>query len=173
MNWFKNWIKTIAYKIYRWGKEQERTKLLSAYKFDATINLGDVYIEDTVEIGKHSYINSGLLVGGPNSKVTIGKYCAFGRNIHIRSRTHVLERPTSDEDHAKHLIMEADINIGNYVWIGDNVLIKPGINVGDYAVIGANSVVIKDIAPFEIVGGVPAKHIRYNTKHYRYHEQKD
>jgi len=40
------------------------------------------------------------------------------------------------------------------------------VTIGDYAVIGANSIVTKDVKDFEIVGGVPAKHIRFNTEHY-------
>ena len=58
--------------------------------------------------------------------------------------------------------------MGNYVWIGDHVFIKHGVTIGDYAIIGANSVVITDVQPFEIVGGVPAKHIRFNTDHYKF-----
>ncbi|MBW6442120.1 chloramphenicol acetyltransferase, partial [Patescibacteria group bacterium] len=47
------------------------------------------------------------------------------------------------------------------VWIGANVMILPGVHVGQGAVIGANAVVSKDVKPYEIVGGVPAKHIKY------------
>lgn len=50
--------------------------------------------------------------------------------------------------------------IGNDVWIGQNALIRKGVTIGDGAVIGANSVVSKDVAPYEMVGGSPAKHIR-------------
>jgi len=52
------------------------------------------------------------------------------------------------------------ITIGNDVWIGVNVTIMDGIKVGDGAIIGANSVVTKDVEPFSIVGGVPAKEIK-------------
>lgn len=50
--------------------------------------------------------------------------------------------------------------IGNDVWIGKNVLIKGGITIGDGAIIGMGSVVTKDVPPYSIVGGVPAKIIR-------------
>lgn len=53
------------------------------------------------------------------------------------------------------------IKIGNDVWIGANVSLRGGIEIGDGAVIGANALVTKDVQPYEIVGGVPAKHIRF------------
>lgn len=168
MNFFKKTIKRIAYKIYQLGKSFEREKILKPYKFDSTVRLGEVYLEGPVTIGACTYMNSGLLVAGDHSKISIGRHCTIGRNVHIRSRTHDLTRPTSDENFPKHIVVEADIKVGDYVWIGDNVLVKPGINIGDNAIIGANSIVIKDVRPFEIVGGVPAKHIRFNTQHYRY-----
>ncbi|MNI40841.1 Chloramphenicol acetyltransferase [compost metagenome] len=53
------------------------------------------------------------------------------------------------------------IVIGNDVWIGANAVILPGVTLGDGAVIGAGAVVTKDVPPYAIVGGVPAKVIRY------------
>ena len=55
---------------------------------------------------------------------------------------------------------EYSIIIGNDVWIGDNVLIFEGIRIGDGAIIAAGAVVTKDVDPYAIVGGVPAKLIR-------------
>ncbi|WP_231465856.1 CatB-related O-acetyltransferase [Selenomonas sp. FC4001] len=53
------------------------------------------------------------------------------------------------------------VNIGNDVWIGANVVIMPGVTVGDGAVLAAGAVITKDVEPYAIVGGVPAKVIRY------------
>ena len=76
--------------------------------------------------------------------------------------------PTSDESHPLHKTIEKDTVVGNYVWIGDKVFIKEGITIGDNAIIGANSVVIEDVKAFEIVAGIPARHIRFNVAHYKY-----
>lgn len=54
-----------------------------------------------------------------------------------------------------------NIIIGNDVWIGEDVTILSGITIGDGAVIGTGSTVVKDVAPYSIVGGHPAKHIKY------------
>ena len=51
--------------------------------------------------------------------------------------------------------------IGNDVWIGANVVILPGVTVGDGAILAAGAIVTKDVEPYAIVGGVPAKKLRY------------
>ena len=53
------------------------------------------------------------------------------------------------------------VTIGNDVWIADGALILSGVTIGDGAVIGARAVVTKNVAPYEIVGGNPARHIRF------------
>ncbi|MDE6773391.1 MAG: CatB-related O-acetyltransferase, partial [Treponemataceae bacterium] len=58
------------------------------------------------------------------------------------------------------LPLKGDTVVGNDVWIGQNVTIMPGIRIGDGAIIGARAVVTKDVPPYTIVGGVPAKPIR-------------
>src|SRR5690606_6383856 len=51
--------------------------------------------------------------------------------------------------------------IGNDVWIGANAIIKSGISIGDGAIIASGAVVTKNVEPFSVVGGVPAKHLKY------------
>ena len=58
------------------------------------------------------------------------------------------------------LYKKGDVIIGDYCWIGANVFINPGTTVGENSVVGSNSVVTKNILPFTIYGGVPAKLIR-------------
>lgn len=53
------------------------------------------------------------------------------------------------------------VKIGNDVWIATRVIIKDGISIGDVAIIGAGAVVVKDVPPYAVVGGVPAKVIKY------------
>lgn len=53
------------------------------------------------------------------------------------------------------------IVIGNDVWIGANVIILPGVNIGDGAILAAGAVITKDVEPYSVVGGIPAKKIKY------------
>jgi acetyltransferase-like isoleucine patch superfamily enzyme len=55
---------------------------------------------------------------------------------------------------------QKDVTIGNDVWLGSNVVVTAGVNIGDGAVIAAGAVVIKDIPPYTIAAGIPAKPIK-------------
>ncbi|WP_378949742.1 CatB-related O-acetyltransferase [Mesorhizobium sp. ANAO-SY3R2] len=59
------------------------------------------------------------------------------------------------------LLPSRPMQIGNDVWIGRRATIMPGVTVGDGAVIGTGSIVTKDVKPYEVVAGNPAKHIRF------------
>jgi virginiamycin A acetyltransferase len=60
----------------------------------------------------------------------------------------------------REVVSKGEVYIGNNVWIGDKVTILPGVHIGDGAVIGANAVVVKDVTPYSVVGGNPAKIIK-------------
>lgn len=152
-----------------WSNQQfceemnKKWNLPESVDFDYSVDLCG-----NLEIGEYTYANAGTrIASGENSKIKIGKYCEIGRYVHIMSYTHSLVCPTSSEDEV-HIVDEKDIIIGDYVWIGDKVFIKEGIVIGSYAIIGANSVVTKNVQSFEIVGGVPAKTIGFNTRHNKY-----
>lgn len=125
-----------------------------------TVSLGvGVYLDKNVEIKENSYINSySQVTSGENSKVTIGKNCAIGHNVHIKARTHDTQNATP-KNGKNHITIEKDIIIGDNVWIGDNVFIKEGIIIGNNSIIGANAVVTKNIDSNSIYAGIPAKKI--------------
>jgi acetyltransferase-like isoleucine patch superfamily enzyme len=54
-----------------------------------------------------------------------------------------------------------EVKIGNDVWIGEDVIIPGGVTIGDGAVIASRAVVTRDVAPYSVVGGVPARHIKF------------
>lgn len=113
----------------------------------------------------------------------IGKFCSIGDNINILAAQHPLYTCVSthpafysvmkqagfsytEKQKFNEIIFQDAMNmvsviIGSDVWIGDNVSIKGGVKIGDGAVVGANSLVLKDIEPYSIYGGVPAKKIGY------------
>ena len=94
--------------------------------------------------------------------VKTGNYCCFGPDIHIGGMQHSYwwysMSPILSEQCGK---MEKETIIGNDVWIGAQAIIMQGVKIGDGAVIGANSFVNKDVEPFSIVAGSPAKIIKY------------
>jgi acetyltransferase-like isoleucine patch superfamily enzyme len=109
-------------------------------------------------------------------RVRCGKYCSIGRNCSffldanhrydwVTTSTTIkglvdysIEKELSEKGHP---ICKGDIIIGNDVWIGATSKIMSGVKIGDGAVIAAGSVVTKDVEPYSIVGGNPAKHIKY------------
>jgi len=92
-----------------------------------------------------------IIAGGNHPLSTVSTHAFFFHDKYGFAKN------TSIDEYAKN----EKIHIGNDVWIGSNVSILPGVQIGDGAVIAAGAVVTKNVAPYAIVGGVPAKLIRY------------
>jgi acetyltransferase-like isoleucine patch superfamily enzyme len=123
------------------------------------------------EIGRYSYgpiLNPGVLPRG--SKV--GAYCSIGPGLIVYRRNHPLERPSLHPFFYNHQVGFLDrdtieenadnpLEIGNDVWIGGRVVILPGCRrIGNGAVLAAGAVVARDVAPYTVVGGVPARPLK-------------
>lgn len=132
--------------------------------------------EGSVTIGAFSYIvqNSNL------ADSEIGRYCSIATGVNIIGQSHPINRVTTStwtygenikrlvaEDFNVHIEQdrkipnEPGLQIGNDVWIAQNVTFKRGLNIGNGAIVAANSLVTKDVPPYAIVGGNPAKIIKY------------
>lgn len=130
------------------------------------------------EIGFGSYIGNSCQL----ERVKIGKYCSIGDGIKVVSGTHPIKYvSTHPFSHSSYLVkegfnikgympFEGDKKIGNSefrveiendVWIGSEVIILGGIKIGNGSVIGTGAVVTKDVEPYSIVVGVPAKILKY------------
>lgn len=122
-------------------------------------------------IGKYTYINKFCLID--RNTASIGSFCSIAYGAKIGLGNHPTDWVSShpfayDKKYGfikqnrgfQEQITESCI-IGNDVWIGANAIVLAGVKVGDGAIIGANSLVNKDIEPYSIVAGSPAKHIRY------------
>ena len=123
-----------------------------------------------VQLGDYSYI-------GPGASIVyakIGKFCSIAGECCVGMGTHPMNfistspifiSPTNSTGYKwvdEHLFEEyKEVHIGNDVWIGSRALILGGVRIGDGAVVGAGAVVTKDVPPYAIVGGVPAKVIKY------------
>jgi acetyltransferase-like isoleucine patch superfamily enzyme len=124
-----------------------------------------------ITLGDYSYIS------GPGSYVEeaiIGKYCSIARQVVIGVSGHNYEWVTTSPiiTSEKYGFIESRVHepqksipiIGNDVWIGMNSIIMRGVIIGDGAVVAAGSVVTTDVEPYSIVGGIPAKHIRFRFR---------
>ncbi|MGP5112887.1 CatB-related O-acetyltransferase [Corynebacterium casei] len=137
-----------------------------------------VFAEDEVsitnaEILGTSYFGfgSGFRGGLIRSYVQVGRYSRIGRGVSLGLGNHDMNNTsiagffafppsgTSRGFAAKE--PKRRVIIGNDVWIGDGVRINTGVTIGNGAIIGAGAFVNKDVAPYEIVGGLPAKHLRW------------
>ncbi|MDE6369921.1 MAG: sugar O-acetyltransferase [Duncaniella sp.] len=106
-----------------------------------------------ITIGKRTFINMGCSFqdwGG----IEIGDDCLIGHNCTICTVNHS-KSPSRRGDMTCH-----PVKIGNSVWVGADVTILPGVIIGDGAIIAAGAVVSKDVEPYTIVGGVPARKIK-------------
>lgn len=112
-----------------------------------------------VSIGHHVVVGRGTLLSGQGS-LTIGNYVNIGPNVAIHTTNHRFadyDRPMALQG----ATIPRPVVIEDDVWLGVNAVVLPGNRIGRGAIVGANAVVTHDVEPFAIVGGVPARLIRY------------
>ena len=153
-----------------------------------TVYLKSVITKPTIEVGDFTIYNdfvndprdfekNNVLYHYPinHDRLTIGKFCsiACGAKFIFNCANHTLKSLSTytfplffeEWDLPKSEVSTAwdnkgDIIIGNDVWIGYDAVIMAGVHIGDGAIIGTRAVVTKDVEPYSIIGGVPAKEIR-------------
>lgn len=119
-------------------------------------------------VGKCTYCGKNVQVFDTGTK--IGSFCSLADNINIGLSSHPLNYLTTSpfmyvdllgyNDKCREIYTKP-VEIGNDVWIGSNVSIMMGVKIGDGAVIGAHALVNKDVPPYAVVAGVPAKILKY------------
>ena len=127
----------------------------------------------TLSVGKRTFVNGHLVV---SNSIEIGDdvMIAWGTTVvdHNSHSIRFSERSRDVEDWARgaknwEKVVSAPVRIENKAWIGFNAIILKGVNVGEGGIVAAGSVVTKDVLPWTIVGGNPAKQIRTLGKHER------
>ena len=163
------------YKLNRVGR---RTRIKNSF-FE-----GNNAVFDDAEV-VCSFVGLGSYVGRKSSieNVKIGRFCSIADHVYVCLGRHPVsefvstfpafyyntnrqlgftfhrEQPAFET--SKFVENGYNVVVGNDVWIGSHVLILAGVTIGDGSMIAAGSVVVKDVEPYSIVGGVPAHHIKY------------
>jgi acetyltransferase-like isoleucine patch superfamily enzyme len=160
-----------------------QTNIPLSARFEAPCSIKWMEIEHSLALGAFSYAVSGYYFA-----TTIGRYCSIGEAVQIGRQNHPLDwlstspfqylseklfdvggnflRSDDYHQYLSHLVGKVPgaqllpTTIGNDVWIGHGSTVKAGVSIGDGAIVAAGSVVVKDVPPYAIVGGNPARVIR-------------
>ena len=108
-----------------------------------------------IKIGDDCSFNSNVIIGASGSSISIGNNVLIGPNVVLRSADHTYADPRIPIRKQGHI--GAEIIIEDDVWICSNCVITKGVIIGKGSVIAAGSIVTKSVAPYSVVGGVPAK----------------
>ena len=148
-----------SYNYCRWGSRLKSFFARRAFdRVGKGVNWGKrLTIGDGFSIGDRSGVGNGAYIA---SRVTIGNDVMMGRDVKIFTRNHKTDR-TDIPMREQGFFDISPLVIGNDVWICDSVIITPGCSViGDGCILGAGSVVTKDVEPYSVVAGNPAKVIK-------------
>lgn len=129
----------------------------------------NIFNENTVSVGKGTYGGITVFNDVPTKQLIIGHYCSIALNVtFLLGHDHRVEYLSTFPYKAEILhkqnteaISKGDIIVDDDVWIGYGATIMSGVHIGQGAVVAAGAVVTKDVPPYAIVGGVPAKVIKY------------
>lgn len=161
------------YKNYIKKKDYEKRRVSIA----SFVSLHNVEVGDFSNFAHHCEVSNSKIGKrtsvGRYTKIqfaNIGMYCSISWDVTIGALEHPMNAISTHAFSFRkqfglcsrdYYLKHQTTHIGNDVWIGCGAIIMPGVTIGDGAVIGAGAVVLHDVMPYEIVAGVPAKHIRF------------
>jgi acetyltransferase-like isoleucine patch superfamily enzyme len=171
-------LRRVILRVLSWALDDvEKSKthpineLLHSRSCEGSIN---PFTHSQVKVGNFTYglRRESFLSYHPEDRVVIGKFCGIAQGVKFIFGEHQMNTVSTfpfkaacfNEGQYADSISKGNIEIGNDVWIGANSIILSGVSIGDGAVIAAGAVVNRDVAPYSVVGGVPAKHIKYRLK---------
>jgi acetyltransferase-like isoleucine patch superfamily enzyme/Flp pilus assembly protein TadD len=132
------------------------------------------FLKGKIQIGAYSYLSQNCML---HDDIIIGRYCSFGPGVKVSLTEHptdwfsthpfqyngtkLFKNFLHDSIGNSSFEYNCITKIGNDVWIGADVIILKGVEIGDGAIVGAGAVVTKNVEPYSVVVGIPAKHIKF------------
>lgn len=138
------------------------------------IGKNSVFKCENIFIGENVYFGDNTLISSPHGKVYIGNDVMFGPNVSIHGGNHIYNVVgLTMKNINKNDLSDGIVRIENDVWIGANSVILKNVTIGEGAIVGAGSIVTKNIEPYTIVAGNPAKFIKYRFSKQELSEHKE
>lgn len=183
MKLFEKYLHKLYLVFFKWKNRHYKSVIFQK----SSVISDDDFFEGNNNVGGHihkSHIGYGTYIIGENGYIhdcKIGRFCSIASNCHIGLGDHALNMVSSSPlFYSAHSLLPNNflsknipvpeqtiedtkykVIIGNDVWMGYNVCVKEGVTIGDGAIIGAKSLVTRDIPPYAIAVGTPAKVIKY------------
>ncbi|WP_455465594.1 chloramphenicol acetyltransferase [Bartonella sp. B39] len=161
-------------KDFRFHESEPRihtTARLHGYKLERYVEINERVVLHDAMVGDFSYFDR-------NSEAiysNIGRFCSIASHVCVNALEHPMERRSTHKityrsnEYFRYMALNSGFRerhcakrviIGHDVWIGHGAVIMPWVTVGHGTIIGANAVITKDVMPYAVVAGVPAKHLR-------------
>ncbi len=156
-------IYKIKFKIFqmKWKKSNPHNQTVPA----------SIFLSQLVSVGKGTYGSLNVLTYNKEAKLSIGHYCSIGPEVaFILSADHYLNHISTYPFLVKALgqdfegVSKGDIIVDDDVWIGYGATLLSGVHIGQGAAIAAGAAVTKDVPPYAVAAGVPAKVIKYRFR---------